>query len=198
MRRLLSVLFAYTTRKRASVRPAVPRLTHLCGAPCGFRQQGSLCLLREVHRRNRVLANRLLILFVELGVLRLDDFPHFDLGQFLRHQVAVKNAARHGLLILHERRDDLVKVLAAHPFGLVAFRLCESCDLDLNCARLGMHADVALTGLVPFGAVINIVARPLAGALRAEVEARREHLFHQKTRRNRLERIVHRLGDQPG
>ena len=111
-------------------------LALLCLAVARLAERDLLRLLREVEGGDGVLAHRLLILLVELGILVLDDLAHADLGQLLGHQFLVEQAALDGGLVLNEGGNDLVQVLLADARGLLALRLGETLDLDLELARL--------------------------------------------------------------
>ena len=101
----------------------------------GSPQGDLLGLLREVEGGDGVLAHRFLILFVQFGVLVLDDLAHADLGQLLRHQLLIEQTALDGSLVLDEGGDDLVEVLLADALRLLALRRDKALDLDLETAR---------------------------------------------------------------
>ena len=59
----------------------------------------SLAFLRQGQGGDGVLAHGLLVAFIQLRVAVLDDLPHADLGEFLRHKLRIEQAALdHGLV----------------------------------------------------------------------------------------------------
>ena len=62
-------------------------------------------------------------------------------------------------------------------------------------ARFVVEADVALLRIVAFFPIVDAFERNAALCLRPEVEPGRQHLLHQQTCRDGLERIVHGLRD---
>src|SRR5581483_3515150 len=121
----------------------------------GSPKRDFLGFLREVQGRDGVLAHGLLILLVQLGILVLDYLAHAELGQFLRHQLGIEQAALDRGLVLYEGGNDLVQVLLADALRLHALRLDKALDLDLELAGFLVEADIGLIGIVPAFTVIK-------------------------------------------
>jgi hypothetical protein len=76
--------------------------------------------------------------------------------------------------------------------AFLALGLGQTVDLDVDLARLLVHAQVLATVHVAVGAVVEAFLR--AGVARRELVARGQHLFHQQAGGDRLEHVVHRFG----
>ncbi len=118
----------------------------LLAVALGSAQGDLLGLLREVEGGDGVLAHRLLILLVQLGVFVLDDLAHAELGQLLRHQLVVEQPALDRGLVLHEGGDDLVQVLLADALRLLALRRDKALDLDLELPVSSLKPTLHLFG----------------------------------------------------
>ena len=158
-------------------------------------QGDPLRFLRQVQRGDRVLADRFLVPFVELGELLLDDLSHPHLGQLLGQKLLVEEPAFDRDFVLHEGGDHLGQVFLADACGRLALRLRQPLDLDGDLTGLFVNPHVASARVVALLAVVEPFDRPAGLRFRREVEARSEHLLHEEARRDRLERVVHRLGD---
>jgi len=150
-------------------------------------------LLDEVERRHRALPDRLLVIFAEVGIFIADDLAHLQDVEVLRRHLFIEQTLGHDAGVLHEGGDDLVEVLLADPFGLGAFGLGKALQFDVILARLGVDADVlAVRIIAPFPVVVSLLR---ALVLRREIDLGRQHLFHEKARRDGLEGVVDRVDD---
>ena len=144
-----------------------------------------------------MLAHGLAVLIVQIRKLLLDDLAHANLGQFLRHQLlAGKQTLLQRRFVLYEGRHQFVQILAADPFRLLALRLGQPLDLQLQLSCCRVVAHVGFVRIVSTRAVVEAGCRAAVRVLRLEFETRSQHLLHEKARRNGLERVVHRLGDR--